>query len=54
MERPYIIPHEISHHFLGSSHVRNDKHNLLTEDTDFDNLGRHNSLRKKQWSGFHD
>ena len=26
MVRPYIIPHEISHHFLGSSHVRNDKH----------------------------
>ena len=52
MVRPYIIPHEISHHFLGSSHVRNDKHNLLTEDTDFDNLGRHNSLRKNNGVGF--
>ena len=52
MVRPYIIPHEISHHFLGSSHVRNDKHNLLTEDTDFDNLGRHNSLRKNNGAGF--
>lgn len=32
--------------------MRNDKHNLLAEDTDFDNLGRHNSLRKNNGAGF--
>lgn len=54
MERPYIIPHEIAHHFLGASHVSGDKHNLLTEESNFENLGRYNCLRKNQWGDFHD
>jgi len=54
LERPYIVPHETAHHFLGESHVSGDKHNLLTEDSDLENLGNYNFLRKNQWGGFHD